>query len=136
MRVAVVCSVLLSNVVILTAQSFDYAVTNVVDTNNAEVKQILDLWISFLGSTPDSAYDNPHWNAKEKSEYGFEYFDFAGRSLFANLTARELVDNYKPTVLSIYKVGDHYEIRTLFYAEGLPPESEGSNPPAIIRVAA
>lgn len=132
-----VCSLLLSSVAGATGQtSFDYTVTNVVDTNNADVRKILTLWISYLGSNPDSAYDNPHWNAKEKAEYGLEYFDFAGHSLFANLSARDLVETFKPTVLSIYGFADHYEIRTLFYSDGLPPESKGSNPPAIIRVAA
>ena len=118
------------------SQPVEYAITARVDTTNAEVREVLATWINYLWSVPDSAYDNPHWNSHEKQLYGHRDFDFASYWISHQIPSDVLLASYPPRILSIDKVDDHYEIRTMFYGENLPAEMSGSNPVTILRVAA
>ncbi len=117
------------------AQSFSYGLNGRVDTSIAEVKEVLDLWLRYLDSSPDSAYDNPHWNQEERKAYGPGEFDFTGRLMY-QMPASDLVRIFKPVILSIEKENDRYAIRTLFYGDKLEGYMARSNPWAITRVHA
>src|ERR1700759_1703466 len=86
-----------------------------VDTTKKEIKEVAALWINYLNSKPDSLYDNPYWNNAEKIKY--KRFDFSTPYLY-KLPSKQLLNYYKPTILSIEKEGEYYEIRTLFSADG------------------
>jgi hypothetical protein len=114
--------------------TFDISITNRVDTtHNSEVKQVFHLWKNYLLSRPDSVYNNPYWNTKEKER--FKNFDLSRTSIY-QFSAPELLSYYKPTVLAIEKEGNKYSIRTLFYAEGLKGEYKGSNTWGILKIFA
>lgn len=95
-----------------------------VDTSNSEIRQIANLWINYLNSQPDSLYDNPYWNKAEKLK--FKNFDFSARYLY-QFSSKQLLRYYKPTILSIEKESDHYEIRTIFSADGMQQVNQNSN---------
>ncbi len=109
----------------------NFTVHSRVDTTNAEIKNVLSIWINYLESSPDSLYDNPWWNSGEKKKY--KIYDFAGRSLY-QFPAHQLLDYFQPIILSINKEDSNYVIRTLFYQEGLKDYYARSNPWAILRV--
>lgn len=104
-----------------------------VDTSDQEVKQIADLWINYLNSTPDSLYNNPYWNQEEKIKY--TNFDFSSPYLY-QFPSYPLLSYYQPTILSIEKEGEHYGIRTIFSANNLPAEYQSSNPWCITKIYA
>jgi hypothetical protein len=104
-----------------------------VDTSNAEVRAVLQLWKDYLASKPDSLYDNPYWNAEEKLR--LKNFDLSARHLY-QFPAEQLLGYYQPTVLSVEKEGEHYGIRTLFSADGLKGEYRNSNPWCITKLYA
>lgn len=104
-----------------------------VDTTQAEVKAVAQLWINYLNAQSDSVYDNPFWNAAEKKQY--KDFDLS-RAFIYQFPARQLLQTYSPTVLSVVKEGDAYAIRTLFAAEGLEGNYKKSNPWCITKLYA
>jgi hypothetical protein len=115
------------------SQSFNYSLNNRIDTSHAEVKEVLHLWLNYLDSKPDSIYDNPYWNNLEKEKY--KRFDFTS-GLMYQFPSQQLLQYFKPFILSIEKRNNLYEIRTLFYAEGLTGYAARSNPWNILRLYA
>lgn len=111
----------------------DITIHNRVDTSNIEVREILDLWINYLNSTPDIIKDNPHWNEEEKSKY--TDFDFSRRFLY-QFSSKHLLNYYKPTILSIEKENNYYSIRTIFFADNLDGVYRNSNPWCITKLYA
>ena len=84
-----------------------------VDTTNADVKKIVELYENYLNSRPDSIYKNPYWNSSEKKLYGD--FDFSRSNIFQmGLSSNKLFLYYIPFVMSVESVGDKYQIRILF----------------------
>lgn len=80
------------------------------DTSSAsEYKKIMLLWEKYISSRPDSVYDNPYWNSKEKSQY--ESFDFLSKyfspSTYMGFPSRVLSIKYIPE-------GEYYEIKSMF----------------------
>jgi hypothetical protein len=104
-----------------------------VDTSKTEIKEIAALWTNYLNSKPDSLYDNPYWNNTEKAKY--KEFDFSTPYLY-QLPSRQLLNYFKPTILSIVREGAYYSIRTLFSAEGLEGVYQKTNPWCITKLYA
>jgi len=104
-----------------------------VDTTKKEISDIAALWTNYLNSQPDSIYDNPYWNDAEKKLY--RDFDLS-RIFIYQLPSKQLLNYYKPTILSIEKERDHYAIRTIFAAEGLEGNYRQSNPWCITKIYA
>jgi hypothetical protein len=104
-----------------------------VDTTKTEVKQIADLWINYLHSTPDSIYNNPYWNSEEKVK--FKDFDFSRAYLYP-FSSNQILRYYLATILSIEKEGDAYGIRTIFSADGLEGTYRAYNPWCITKLFA
>ena len=112
---------------------FPYTLHGRVDTTNPEVMEVVQLWLNYLASKPDSICDNPFWNEAEKRNY--KEFDFAQESLF-QFDSRQLLNYFKPTILSVEKVEQSYAIRTIFFADNVEGESRKSNPWTIFRIYA
>ncbi|MES2132137.1 MAG: hypothetical protein V4506_07285 [Bacteroidota bacterium] len=104
-----------------------------VDTTKQETKEIVALWTNYLCSNPDSIYDNPCWNEAEKKKY--RDFDFTRKFIY-QFPSTQLLNYYKPTILSVEKEGENYAIRTLFNAEGLEGDYKKSNPWCITKLYA
>lgn len=115
--------------------SFNYFLNNRVDTSDAETAAVLNRWLDYLASKPDSNFDNPHWNRDEKRLADTMDFDLSATLLY-QFPSTGLLAYYTPTILSVERRAAAYEIRTLFYAEGLEDKYRGSNPWAIVRVYA
>ncbi len=111
----------------------DVTIHSRVDTTKKEVKDVAELWINYLKSTPDSIYNNPHWNNDEKLK--FKGFDFSIPYLY-QFPSNQLLAYYKPTILSIEKEGNYYGIRTIFAADELQGEYRKSNPWCITKLYA
>ncbi len=111
----------------------DVEIHSRVDTSKKEIKEVAGLWANYLNSTPDSLYDNPYWNNAEKGKY--KGFDFSIPYLY-QLPSRQLLNYFKPTILSIAQEGEYYGIRTLFSAEGLEGAYRKSNPWCITKLYA
>lgn len=111
----------------------DVAFHSRVDTSNNEIKAIAALWVNYLNSQPDSLYNNPYWNDAEKTQY--KRFDFSIPYLY-QLPSQQLLNYFKPTILSIEKEGEYYGVRTLFSAEGLEGAYRTSNPWCITKLYA
>ena len=113
--------------------NIDITIHSRVDTTNKEIKEIINLWTNYLTSQPDSIYDNPYWNDAEKKQY--KDFDLSRKFIY-QFPANQLLNYYKPTILSIEKEGNNYGIRTLFIAEGLEEIYKNSNPWCITKLYA
>jgi hypothetical protein len=113
--------------------NFDVTIHSRVDTTHIETKEVANLWINYLSSKPDSLTDNPYWNNAEKIK--FRNFDFSVPYLY-QFPSNQLLNYYKPTILSIEKEGDYYGIRTIFAADGLQGEYRKSNPWCITKLYA
>ncbi|WP_143815387.1 hypothetical protein [Longibacter salinarum] len=96
-----------------------------VDTTDADVKQVYQLWRSYLRSRPDSVYDNPHWSEEEKERYAD--FDISRRWTYGyEVGGRSIHETYglKPRVLSIERQDSLYAIRTLYAPDDLAHAQE------------
>lgn len=104
-----------------------------VDTTNKEVKEIATLWSNYLNARPDSVYDNPYWNTAEKRT-----FQPADLSIpyFYQFPSQYLLNEFRPTILSIEKEAAHYAIRCIFSADGLEGLYRKSNPWCITKLYA
>ena len=104
----------------------DLPITVRVDTTDADIKAVYDLWRRFLSSNPDSAIDSSLWNQKELKRYSDPY---AARSWIYN--SQNIIKSFPPLLLSIEKEGKFYAIRTLYYSQGLEEPYKSSNPWAL-----
>lgn len=96
-----------------------------VDTSSNDVKSIIQLYENYYRSKPDSIYDNPHWNKKEKEIY--KDFDFSRVSIFqGGFDANTLFQYFSPFVMSIEPIGEKYQIRVLFSSTTVDPKYAGS----------
>lgn len=114
-------------------QQIDLAIHSRVDTTKKEIREITTLWTNYLNAQPDSVYDNPYWNETEKKLY--KDFDLS-RVFIYQISSKQLLNYYKPTILSIEKEGENYAIRTIFAAEGLEGIYKKSNPWCITKLYA
>ncbi len=91
------------------AKSLKLVLQSGVDTTDIRIKQIVDLWRSYLASNPDSSFDNPYWSEKEKKEYkGFDFLrsGYQGDAIYKGFT---------PLLLSVSpKDNGYYKIKTAF----------------------
>ncbi len=101
-----------------------------IDTSNADISRVIQLWADYLNSNPDSIYDNPYWIGSEKERY--KKFDFLN-SVYFTPSLYSLTASYKPTVMSISQVDSGFVIRTLFARQA---DSGFSRPFCITRVVA
>jgi len=113
--------------------TIDIIIHSRVDTSKQEIKEVVALWTNYLSSKPDSIYDNPYWNEAEKKRN--TDFDFT-RPFIYPFPSTQILNYYKPTILSVEKEGDNYAIRTLFNAEGLEGIYKKSNPWCITKLYA
>ena len=96
-----------------------------VDTSQAEVRAVVQLYEDYLNSKPDSIYDNPYWNQAEKQQY--EDFDFSRASIFqGGMTARQVAQIFTPFVMSVEAMGEKYQIRVMFSSSTTDPQYAGS----------
>jgi len=113
--------------------TIDLTIHSRVDTSKQEIKEIVALWTNYLSSKPDSIYNNRFWNENEKKKY--RDFDFTRPYLY-QFPSAQLLNYYKPTILSVEKEGVHYAIRTLFSADMLEGIYRKSNPWCITKLYA
>ncbi|MCS4435835.1 hypothetical protein [Aquiflexum gelatinilyticum] len=96
-----------------------------VDTTSEEINAIIKLYENYYRSKPDSVYDNPYWNKKEKTLY--KDFDFSRISIFqGGMDANTLFQYFSPFVLSVEPIGAKYQIRVLFSSATTDPKYAGS----------
>lgn len=109
----------------------NYTLSARVDTSDEVIHEVLDVWISYLHSKPDSIYDNPHWEQKDRIAYleaGMPAFDMGAMLMFrGGYSSEQFLNEYKPTILSIDEIQDGeeklYNIKTLFYSGRLAKDS-------------
>ncbi|MCO5250191.1 MAG: hypothetical protein M9949_02070 [Candidatus Kapabacteria bacterium] len=114
-------------------RKIDVTIHSRVDTTQREIKEVAMLWINYLNSKPDSLHDNPYWNNAEKVK--FKNFDLSTPYMY-QFPSEQLLNYYKPTILSIEKEGEYYGIRTIFSADALQGEYRKSNPWCITKLYA
>src|SRR5688572_18664782 len=129
--ILILTTLLTSGLTFAQVPTIDFTIHSRVDTTKQETKEIVALWTNYLSSKPDSIYDNPCWNEAEKKKYSD--FDFT-RIFIYPFPSAQLLNYYKPTVLSVEKEGDNYAIRTIFNAEGLDGTYKESNPWCITKL--
>jgi len=96
-----------------------------VDTSSQDVKSIITLYENYFNSKPDSIYNNPFWNKKEKELY--KDFDFSRVSLFqGGMNSHKLYKYYAPFIMSVEPIGEKYQIRVLFSSSTTDPNYAGS----------
>jgi hypothetical protein len=96
-----------------------------VDTSSEDVKLIIKLYENYFKSRPDSIYNNPYWNNKEKEVY--KDFDFSRSSLFqGGMSPNKLFKYFSPFLMSVELVGEKYQIRVLFSSPTVDPKYAGS----------
>ena len=91
-----------------------------VDTTNKAIKDVYELWRTFLVHNPDSLFNNPCWNKYEKAK--FDDFNLSGEGYFTpNMYAFSpnlFNANAKPVIMSIMPEGDDlHKIKTAFVTE-------------------
>ncbi|MFZ6052566.1 hypothetical protein [Halocola ammonii] len=107
------------------SNSLKVLVSSRVDTSNSDVRAVIDLYENYYNSKPDSIYDNPYWNKKEKELY--RDFDFSRASIFqGDMNAEKLFRYFSPFVMSVEPIGEKYQIRVLFSSPTTDPEYAGS----------
>lgn len=85
-----------------------------INMSNREVAQVVETYQNYINSSPDSIYDNPYWNQKEKNLY--TDFDFSRLSMFFVIPSQQLLRLYPPFVMSVEQLKDKekYQIRVLY----------------------
>lgn len=104
---------------------FNLLISSRVDTSLADVKSVIQLYENYYKSNPESIYDNPFWNKKEKDLY--EDFDFSRVSIFqGGIDAKALFKYFTPFVMSVESIDEKYQIRVLFSSPTTDPQYAGS----------
>jgi hypothetical protein len=79
---------------------------------DSEKLKVYECWKAYLQSAPDSLYDNPYWNSDDKQKYrSYDLLNSEGY-LTPGLYKFRGIRN---EVLSISKIEDKYDIRSMFY---------------------
>ena len=78
-----------------------------VDTSKVDLRKVVNLWINYLQSRPDSLYDNPYWNSKEKEEY--KHFDFLEKEFQPSLYM-----GFPVSIVNVKVSGGLYQIKSIF----------------------
>ncbi|WP_044212936.1 hypothetical protein [Flammeovirga sp. OC4] len=128
MRQLFVLLFLLNGFQIFAQESNDHIklfVSSRVDTTSKDVRAIIQLYENYYKSKPDSIYNNPYWNKKEKELY--HDFDFSRVSIFqGGMDATYLFRAFSPFVMSVEPLGEKYQIRVLFASNTTNPKYIGS----------
>lgn len=107
------------------ADPISLLISSRVDTTSEEIRSVIKLYEDYYRSKPDSIYDNPYWNKKEKALY--KDFDFSRISIFqGGMDANSLFQYFSPFVLSLEPIGAKYQIRVLFSSATTDPKYAGS----------
>lgn len=103
-----------------------------------ELTPIVNLYVNYLESHPDSIYDNPYWNSAGKKRY--KDFDISRNSVFQGgqgaWTAASFYTIFSAHILSIEKKDSVYKIKVMFYRTEKDQYSKDLakfNPPMIQR---
>lgn len=119
LRLAAVFSFLIATVP-CQGQPIDLPVSPRVDTTQAEVAQVYDLWRAYLSAQPDSIRPSPYWSEAEQARYAD--FDLSRRWTYGYVTNGFNIHDglgIRPRVLSIEPAGDGYAVRTLYAPDDL-----------------
>lgn len=100
------------------------SISNRVDTNNTDIKLIIELYSNYLNSSPEIISDNPYWNSTEKAKY--KDFDLSRASLFQSFTGEEIQSYYPPFILSVDSVEEKFKIKVLYSSNTNDPKYIGS----------
>lgn len=96
-----------------------------IDTSISEVNEVINLYENYLNSNPDSIYNNPYWNQKEKSLY--KDFDFSRISMYqGGMTANQLCQIFTPFIMSVESIGKKYQIKVMFSSPTIDQKYAGS----------
>lgn len=80
-------------------------------------EQVLETYRNYLASIPDSIYDNPYWNQKEKK--AFKQFDFSIKFLLQGIGSKNLSQYMDLYVLTIEPSGtERYTLRVQYQFKG------------------
>ncbi len=91
-----------------------------IDTANAEIAQVIQLWKNYLNSKPDSLYENAYWSESEQHQY--KPFDLVANTWWG--VSRYMgLSRLRISVLSVSNNANSYIIRTMFYS--CPPKDSG-----------
>lgn len=101
-----------------------FQISSRVDTSSEEVRDVLDVYIGYMHSSPEFVRENLYWNAAEQKQ--FQDFDFSRQSLFQGLNSEQLLSVFQPFVMSVEPVGSKYQIRVMFSNPGIEQEYVGS----------
>jgi hypothetical protein len=85
---------------------------NYVNTSDADISEVLQLWQNYLNSSPDSCYANPFWSKLEQQRY--QPFDLVPNTWW-NPSLYQWLTRCRVTILSVSKVEEAYLIRTMIY---------------------
>ncbi len=98
----------------LKGQSYKYSLAASIDTVNyvdANIKAVYKCWENYLKSEPDSIYNNPYWNDRDKKKYlSYDLLKSEG-FLSPGLYGFDINNQ----VISITDIGNKYVIRSIFY---------------------
>lgn len=100
------------------------SVSKRVDTNNADIRSIIQLYSNYLNSSPELIQNNPYWNSEEKKK--FKDFDLSRATLFQSFTGEEIQRYFPPFILSIEPVDEKYRIKVLYSSNTTEPAYIGS----------
>lgn len=107
------------------SNTYKLLISSRVDTSIKDVKSVINCYENYLNSNPDSIYNNPYWNTKEKNRY--KDFDFSRSSLFqGNMNAATLFKYFSPFVMSVEPINDKYQIRVLYSSATTDPKYASS----------
>ncbi len=115
--------------------SLNFVISNRVNfEEDTTRKEILNLYKNYFNSRPDSLYDNPYWNKKEKEKYVI--YDFSQPGIFNGINFNILKNYFDFYVLSIEKIGkESYSLRAMIISKmGL--KNQGSSVWCIHKVSA
>lgn len=86
---------------------------------NEDIIEINKLWHNYLSSRPDSLYNNPYWNSKDKMV--LQSYDLLNSEGYQNLYALSKYGDLHNRILSITPMGEFYNIRSMYYWPTSPP---------------
>lgn len=94
-----------------------------------DLSPIIEVYKRYLESRPDSVYDNPYWNEKEKQQY--TDFDFSRNSLYPNrtdLNAQYVFSKWKVVLLNVELKDSVYLLQSMFWSDSFAVQKPAINP--------